>query len=412
MSVQSAGGGGHVDTAELVRLPDGRRIRGFVDAGYGGVIDTFVDNFAQRHDLGSACAVYVGGRAVVDVWGGVAHARSGRAWEADTAAVIFSCSKGILAICAYLLVQQGRLDLDAPVARYWPEFGQRGKEAISVRCVLSHRAGLAALDRDLTLGEALAWDPVIRAIEEQTPLWVPGSAHLYHALTYGWLIGEVIRRITGLTPGAWFRTTVRDPMRLRAWIGIPEAERPTVAWMEPPLPDEDSDQARAAARVGATDRAVQRGLTMGGAFAFPAHDGLVTFNDPAIQRAEIPAANGIATARSLAELYARCVSDDAGTRLLSTASIDDATVPLSWGVPLSGGPDDGSRWGTGFQLASPPTQPMLGPRSLGHAGAGGQLGFGDDEHGVGFAYLGNQMGGYGDARARELTLALRAILGA
>lgn len=385
-------------------------LRGEVEAGFGPIADTFLANFRSRGDLGAACAVYVEGRKVVDVWAGVADARSGRPWDSETAAVIFSCSKGILAICAYLLVQEGRLDLDAPAVRYWPEFGKHGKEAITARCLLSHRAGLPALDRDLTLDEVVAWDPVVRAIEAQRPLWEPGSGHLYHAMTYGWLIGEIIRRITGLTPGAYFRRTLGDPLGLHTWIGTPESAHPSVAWMEPPLPDEDSEAARIGARISAENPIVERSLTMGGAFAFPARDGVVVFNDPLIQRAQVPAANGISTARSLAALYAHCVSDMSGPRLLLRASIDDATIVQSAGPQLSGMPDDGARWGTGFQLASPPSQPMLGPGSFGHAGAGGQLAFGDAEHGVGFAYLGNQMGGYGDQRARQLTLALRSIL--
>ncbi len=393
----------HVDTAAIT-------LHGHVEPGYGPMADVFLENFRSRGDLGSACAVYVEGRTVVDLWAGIADARSARPWDQDTAAVIFSCSKGILALCAYLLVQDGRLDLDAPVAAYWPEFEANGKGAITSREVLSHRAGLPALDRDLTLEEVLAWEPVIAAIEAQAPLWAPGSGHLYHAMTYGWLIGEVIRRITGLTPGAYFRRRVGDPLGLRTWIGIPEAADASVAWMEPPLPDEDSDAARISARVLAEQPNVERSLTMGGAFAFPSAGGVVTFNDRRIQRAEIPAANGISTARSLAALYAHCVADMGVPRLLRRASIDDATVVQSAGPQLSGLPDDGARWGTGFQLASPPSQPMLGPRSFGHAGAGGQLGFADDDYGVGFAYLSNQMGGYGDARAKLLTLALRSIL--
>lgn len=385
-------------------------LRGDVESGYGPMADVFLENFRSCADLGSACTVYVEGRKVVDLWAGIADARSGRPWDADTAAVIFSCSKGILALCAYLLVQDGRLDLDAPVATYWPEFEANGKGAITSRQILSHRAGLPALDRDLTLDEVLAWHPVILAIEAQSPWWAPGSGHLYHAMTYGWLIGEVIRRVTGLTPGAYFRQRLGDPLGLRTWIGLPEALRASVAWMEPPLPDEDSDAARASARISAEQPVVERSLTMGGAFAFPSVGDFVTFNDRRIQGAEIPAANGISTARSLAALYAHCVAEMDGPRLLGPASIDDATVVQSTGPQLSGIPDDGARWGTGFQLASPPSQPMLGPRSFGHAGAGGQLGFADDEYGVGFAYLSNQMGGYGDARARRLTLALRSIL--
>ena len=386
------------------------RINGAADEGFGALVDVFADNFRSRGDLGAACTVYLGGRAVVDVWAGIADARSGRPWERETAAVIFSCSKGILAICAYLLVQEGRLKLDAPVTEYWPEFGAHGKEHVTSRELLSHRAGLAALDRDVSLADVAAWAPVIRAIEAQAPLWAPGSGHLYHAMTYGWLVGEVIRRITGLPPGAYLRRALGDPLGLHTWIGLPDEARPSVAWMEPPLPDEASVAAHEAARISAENPIVQRSLTMGGAFAFPDRDGYVTFNDPRIQAAEVPAANGISTARSLAQLYASCVSDLGRPRLLTTRSVDDALVERSAGAQLSGMPDDGARWGTGFQLASPPSQPMLGPRSFGHAGAGGQLGFADDEYGVGFAYLSNQMGGYGDARARDLTLALRSIL--
>jgi CubicO group peptidase (beta-lactamase class C family) len=177
--------------------------------------------------------------------------------------------------------------------------------------------------------------------------------------------------------------------------------------MEPPLPDEDSDAGREAARIAATDPAIDRGATMGGAYAFPSESGYVTFNDPALQATEIPGANGIATASSLARLYAACVSDREAPRL---RSIDDALRVQSSGRQLNGMPDDGARWGTGFQLASPPTQPMLGPTSFGHAGAGGQLAFADADARLGFAWLGNQMGGYGDARARSLTVALRRIL--
>jgi CubicO group peptidase (beta-lactamase class C family) len=386
------------------------RVFGETADGYGAVMHAFVQNFTERGDVGAACAVYVDGRIVIDLWAGVADRRTGKPWHANTAAVIFSCSKGVLAICAYVLAQQGLLDLDAPVARYWPEFAAHGKGAITVRQAMSHRAGVPCLDLDLTKKDVIAWQPVIHAIEAQEPLFATDAGHCYHALTYGWLIGEVIRRITGLTPGALFRTLIGDPLGLRTWIGLPAEARPTVAWMEPPLPDEDSAAARESARLSLESRLVQRSLSMGGAFAFPAEGDLVTFNDPALQEAEIPGANGISTPRSLARLYATCVSEIDGVRLLTDASIADALRVQASGPQLSGMPDDGARWGTGFQLGSPPSQPMLGARSFGHAGAGGQLAFADAEFRVGFAYLSNQMGGYGDARARELTRALRAVL--
>ncbi|HEV2035166.1 MAG TPA: serine hydrolase domain-containing protein [Candidatus Dormibacteraeota bacterium] len=392
-------------------MDDGRRLYGFVDEGYGNVVDAFVANFVEHQDLGAGCAVYVDGRSVVDLWGGIAERRTRKPWEENTAAVIFSVSKGILAICAYVLSQQGRLHLDAPVALYWPAFERFGKNAITVRQAMSHRAGVPCLDVDLSKEDVIAWEPVIRAIENQPALFPADAGHFYHALTYGWVVGEVIRRVTGFSPGTYFRMAIGDPLELHAWIGLPASARRTVAWMEAPLPDEDSEAAREAARVFATNRCVQRSLSLGGAFAFPADGNVVTFNDPAIQSAEIPGANGIATPRSLARLYAACLTDLGTDRLLTDSSIDDATQVRSIGPQLSGMPDDGARWGTGFQLSSPPAQPMLGPRSFGHAGAGGQLAFAAPDYRVGFAYLSNQMGGYGDGRARELTLALRSAVG-
>lgn len=411
MTTQRTTRSGETRAPGALALEDGRLIHGFVEGGYGAVYDAFVANFVERNDLGAGCTVYVHGRRVVDVWGGIADARTGRMWDRDTAAVMFSCSKGVLAICAYLLVQEGRLDLDAPIARYWPAFAPHGKSAITVRDAMCHRAGLPALDKDLTTDEVLAWDPVIRAIEAQRPIHPTDAGHLYHALTYGWLVGEVIRRVAGMTPGRFFRRAIGDRLGLRTWIGLPEEAQGSVAWMEPPLPDEDSAAARESARLAEANPIVARSLSMGGAFAFPAGDGIVSFNDPAIQAAEIPGANGISTPESLARLYAACVSEVGGPPILAGASVADALQVRSAGRQLSGMPDDGARWGTGFQLSSPPAQPMLGSASFGHAGAGGQLGFADLDYQVGFAYLSNQMGGYGDARARNLTEALRAVLG-
>jgi CubicO group peptidase (beta-lactamase class C family) len=399
-----------VRSETLATLTDGRRIQGFVHDGFGAMLETFVANFTDRGDAGAACCVVVDGRIVVDLWGGDADARTGRKWDHDTAAVIFSCSKGILAILAYRLVEAGRLDLDAPIAGYWPEFAAAGKATLTVRDALSHRSGLAALDADLTAADVIAWNPVIRAIERQRPAHAPARGHAYHPMTYGWIIGEVIRRVTGATPGAWLRETIADPLHLGVWIGTPDAVRPSVAWMEPPLPDEDSELGREVARVVAANPAIDRAATMGGAYAFPADGDQVTFNDPQLQAAEIPGANGVASARALARLYAACVSGPTGSALLSPGSIADALRVQSAGPQLSGLPDDGARWGTGFQLASPPSQPMLGPTSFGHAGAGGQLAFADVTSRIGFAWLGNRMGGFGDTRARSLTDALRRIL--
>ncbi len=331
----------------------------------------------DRQDVGAGCTAYVDGRPVVDLWAGTADRRTGRAYEHDTATVIFSCTKGVMAVCAYLLVQEGRLDLDAPIAHYWPEFAQAGKERITVRDAMAHRAGLAYLDTDLTLDDVVAWDPVIHAIEAQAPHHAPEDGHAYHASTIGWLLGEVIRRITGLSAGTNFRRALGDPLGLNTWIGIPDAERGHVAWMEPPLPDDDSEFAKGFASFG-NDPRIIRTMSLGKAFAFPSDDGQVTFNNPVIQAAEIPGAGGISSAESLARLYAACVTGvDGGPPLLTPASIADGLRVLSAGPQLTGQPDDGARWGTGFQISSAPAQPLLGPGSFGHTGAGGQLAFAD-----------------------------------
>ncbi|MBY8875014.1 beta-lactamase family protein [Micromonospora sp. PLK6-60] len=376
------------------------QIHGHVDEGFGPVADVFRGNFASRGEVGAAVAVYVAGRKVVDLYGGLADPRTGRPWTADTPAVVFSVTKGIMAICAYRLVQEGRLDLDAPVTRYWPGFGQHGKAEIPVRWLLTHQSGLPALDKPFTREEVIAWDPVIEAIEAQAPLWQPGTAHSYHPITYGWLIGEVIRRITGELPGAYFARTLGEPLGLRTWLGLPAAERDAVAWMLAPIGDPGP----------AAHPVAERGITMGGAFAFPADEnGLVSFNDPAIQAAQIAGAGAVSTAAGLARLYGACVADVDGPRLLSAASVDDAITVRAAGQQVYGHPDIGHRWGTGFLVHSAP-RPMVGARSFGHDGAGGHLAFADDTHQVGFGYVVNQMGGVDDVRADLLSAALRDCL--
>jgi len=384
-------------------------IHGGVEDGFGPVADVFAANFMDAGERGAAVVLYAHGKRVVDLWGGVAD-RRGRPWVQDTPAIVFSVTKGVLAICAYQLVGQGRLDLDVPVARYWPEFAAHGKAAVSVRMLLSHRAGLVALDQDLAFDEVLAWDPVIRAIEAQAPMWRPGTAHSYHTITYGWLVGEVIRRITGASPGEFLRTELAGPLGLDLWIGAPDSVIERAAWLEPPMSDPDPVLGAVIASWFANEPVADRAGSMGGAFGFPLTDGQVTFNDPAIQRAEIPGANGMATAEGLARLYAACVSEVDGRRIMTTGQIDDALVAQSVGQQVFGPPDRGERWGTGFALDSPPAQPLLGPRSFGHAGAGGELAFGDDAYRVGFGYVNNQMGGIGDARASRLTAAVRSCL--
>lgn len=373
---------------------------GWADEGFGAVADTFARNFAESGELGAAVTVFVGGRKVVELWGGVADERDGRPWRQDTVVPVFSCAKGVIGLCAQLLAERGQWDLDAPVGRYWPEFAGHGKEEITARMVLGHRAGLPVLDAVLGFEEIVEWTPVVRAIEAQEPLWEPGAAYEYHAHVFGFLLGEVIRRITGLTPGAYFRAAFGDGLGLDTWIGLPPEETGRLARLveaggRPKLPDAES--------------LIMRMVTMNGAFAFPGLDEPHGWNDPALLAAEIPGAGAVSSASGLAGLYAAAVTGiDGSPRLLSPAAVTDAVREQSSG-PSWSGMDAGQRWGSGFLLDSS-FRPLLGARSFGNDGAGGQFGFGDDEFGVGFGYVANRMIGYGDARATRLIASVRKSL--
>ncbi|MDP9843994.1 serine hydrolase domain-containing protein [Streptosporangium lutulentum] len=373
---------------------------GFVDERFGALADAFSQNFEEYGELGAAVTVFVGGRKVVDLWGGVADGRTGRPWTQDTVVPVFSCAKGIVSICAHLLAQERKLDLDAPVSRYWPEFAQHGKEAITCRMVLGHRAGLPTLDPLLSFEEIAAWTPVIHAIEEQEPLWEPDTAYEYHGHVFGFLIGEVIRRITGLTPGAYFRRAVGEPLRLRAWIGLPAEEMDDRARLV---------EAEGRSPMPGPEHLLTRIVTMNGALVFPGLDEPHGWNDPALLGMQLPGAGATASASGLAGLYAAAVTGIEGQeRLLTPDTVTDAVREVSSGKGWLGF-DAGARWGSGFLLDSA-FRPMLGERSFGNDGAGGQFTFGDDEFGVGFAYVANRMIGHGDARANRLIAAVRKCL--
>ncbi|MEV5125149.1 serine hydrolase domain-containing protein [Streptomyces decoyicus] len=376
---------------------------GWADEGFGAFADEFARNFAERGELGAAAAVFVGGRKVVDLWGGIADDRTGRQWQEDTVLPVMSLAKAVVSFSAHLLAQQGKLDLDAPVADYWPEFARHGKEGITTRMVLAHTAGIPLAERQLTFEELTAWTPVIRALEEQKPLWEPGTAYEYHAHAFGFLVGEVIRRLTGHTPGAYFRAAIGDALGLRTWIGMPREEVPRLARLV---------EAEGRAPMPSPDLLPIRALTMNGVLPFPGLDDPHGYNSPALLTAEFPGAGAVSSACGLATLYAAVATGvDGGPRLLSEDTVTDAVVPLSGGPSWSGFPDLGARWGTGVLIDSA-FRRLLGPRSFAHSGAGGQFAFGDDEFGVGFAYTANRMGARDDQRAERLIGALRKCVGA
>lgn len=377
--------------------------------GFGPVADAFRANFADTDEVGAAVAVYVGGELVVDLWGGTADPADGSPWQQDTLSVIFSCSKGILTLCVYALVQDGLLDLDAPVARYWPEFAQNGKQDITVRTVLSHRAGLPTVEAELTFEQVLAWTPVIDALARQAPRWQPGTGFFYHALTFGWLGGEIIRRITGQLPGDLLQARFAGPLGLDTWIGLPADELQRLAPVIEATPSTDPAVLADEAAFALTEAATigERSITLDGALIAPGGSWAAAFNRPQVAQAQIPGANGIATARGLAGLYSAAVHGP--DRFLSADALTDALVVRSEGAPLFGAPA-GGRCGTGFVIETPGAGQSLGPRSFGHGGAGGKAAFGDDSYDVGFAYLNNWMGTVPDERADRLIRALAGCL--
>ena len=385
-------------------------VNGEVAPGFEALRQAFASNFSARGDVGAALCAYVKGRKVVDIWGGLADRGGGVEWAADTLTLVFSTTKGATAVCAHLLAQRHQLDLDAPVRDYWPEFAAGGKGAVTVRHLLSHRAGLPTLDVALTPDEALAWDPAIAALAAQTPAWVPGTRHGYHAVTYGWLVGEVIRRVSGRSPGRYLAEEIAGPLGLELWVGLPESEEPRVSKLIPAPPVSVSADELASIPDGQAERlramAAPDSLTMR---ALNPTRPPFSFNSRAVHAGELPAANAIATARSLAKLYAATVGEVHGQRILSPGTVAAATVVQS------DGPDDvllvPTRFGSGFMLASP-TSPLLGESSFGHSGAGGSLAFADPDAEVGFAYVMNQMQQNlaGDPRPAALIDALRTCL--
>ena len=370
-------------------------IHGGVEPRFAAVREAFAENFASHGDSGAALCVYRHGRPVVDLWAGVADRATGRAWEADTPVIVFSASKGVTAGAVHLLAERGVLDLDAPVATYWPEFAANGKGAIPLRWVMAHRAGLAAVDGDLTLEQVLAWTPVVNAIAAQAPNWPPGTAHGYHARSFGWILGEVVRRATGRTLGRFVADEFAAPLGLDFWIGLPAAQRERAAKIIPAAGGLDL-----AALLGADSLTVR---VMSGPSNLFAYD--ERWNRDDVLAAELPSSNGVGSARALARFYAALIGEVDGVRLLHPETVARATAVQSRGADLVLLLP--STFGLGFML-QPFIAPDGGGEAFGHTGAGGSLAFADPEAGLAFAYVTTQMvfdlGG--DARTRGL---IRAV---
>jgi CubicO group peptidase (beta-lactamase class C family) len=443
-----------VDATTTVETPRGGEVEigGRVEPGFEGVRDAFAANFADHGEVGAGFSLVVGGRTVVDLWGGVADAATGAPYTEDTLQLVFSSTKGATAICANLLAQRGELDIDAPVSSYWPEFAQAGKGDIPVRWLLCHKGGLPFIDAPLGVEELLDWDTAAGALAAMTPIWEPGTAHGYHAVTYGWLVGEVVRRITGKSLGTFFADEVAGPLGLEFWIGLPDDQQARVspltnrglrrrdgaaaAAAQAAAPGLDAEQptgiaAAAAAGVGQADgddgdgapglvETIEQLLgpgsllvkALGGSAALPfVSDGV--FNRPDVRAAELPAANGVTTARSVARMYAATIGSvegsDAGP-LLTPEQLAAATTTQTSGADQVLFME--TAFGLGFMTSSAFSS-YGGARSFGHSGAGGSVGFADPENGLGFGYAMNRMmtNLSGDPRSQGLVAAVYDAIG-
>lgn len=380
-------------------------IDGYVATEFEPVLDAFTENFDARGEVGAAVSIHVDGRPVVDLWGGLADATSGASWKEDTLVLVYSATKGVTATCANLLMQQGHLDPEATVAAIWPEFAANGKGAITVGQVMSHQAGLPFVEGEFTLEESLAWQPMVDALAAQKPIWEPGTKHGYHMRTYGWLVGEIIRRVDPQhrSVGTFWREEIADGLDIDFWIGLPEELEPRVARLVPPRTD-----LRKALEAFGDELLLARVFSSpGGHFNYDE-----MWNSRQLHAPELPSSNGIGTARGLARMYASCIGAVDGRRTLNDATVARATQERACGkdeVLMSE-----SCFGLGYMLGR--SFGAANPSSaFGHAGAGGSLAFADPERGLSFAYVMNDLRfdlNEGDPRSEELVRAAYRALDA
>jgi CubicO group peptidase (beta-lactamase class C family) len=373
-------------------------VEGMCKKGFEPVAEAFQKNFADHGEVGASVCVTVGGRTVVDLWGGLADPKTGTPWTRDTVGIVFSCTKGATALCAHVLASRGKLDIDAPVTELWPEFGQHGKEAVTTRMMLDHSAAVPALREKVKDDGPYDRTYMTERLAAEEPFWKPGTRNGYHGFTFGWTVGEMVRRAGGRSLGAFFQDEIAGPLGLDFWIGLPEAIEPRVA---PILPYrlKPEDARTPFLRDLATDRQSIAALFYLNVGAWRTGGA----NTRAGRAAEIGAANGITNARGLAGMYAplangggKLVDARTLTRMgeVSMATHDDATlrIPTRFALGFMKSMDNRKR-SLGAEIFGPDVDSaILGSAAFGHVGAGGSLGFADPATGLSFGYTMNQMG--------------------
>ena len=360
-------------------------INGSCAPGFDKVRDAFRQNFTERGEIGAAVAVWVEGDLVVNLWGGWADAAAARPWTEDTLASIFSGSKGLTSTCVHLLADRGEIDLNAPVARYWPEFGQAGKEDITVAMVMSHRSGVIGPRTRLTPQQTLDWDGVCRHIAAAEPWWPPNTAQGYHMVTFGFILGELTRRVTGRTLGQFLRTEIAEPLGIDVHVGLPAAEHHRCAEMvnKPHIRDVLADGEAPRNPTKLSDHPLA-GMSV--AAGFVPDDELGSQMIDVWRSVEFPATNGHVSALGMSTFYNALAQE----KLLSREHMERCRLP-------QGGCDTdvvlGRRvadhgWGLGYMLNQ---RGVAGPnkRIFGHGGSGGSYAFVDLEHRIGYSYVMN-----------------------
>lgn len=362
-------------------------IDGTCDPRFAGVRDAFATSFAQGLEHGGGVSVVVHGRTVVDLWGGHADAARSRPWREDTLVNVWSCTKGVVALAIAMLVERGKLDYAAPVARYWPEFAAGGKERITLDQMMSHQAGLNGLAVPMDEAGLLAWTPFVDALAAMSPLWEPGSRCVYHALTYGHLAGEVLRRVDGRSMGRFIAEEIAGPLGADFHVGLPASEDPRVAEMiEGPKASDWVEFVRASPFPHAGDNPTPRATAP---------------NDRAWRAAEVPGGNGQSTAHALARIYGMMAAGGVweGKPLIGPTAVEEAARPRIRGM------DDSfalpTAFAAGYQMEDPTYASRASQKTFGHSGWGGAIGFADPAAGVGFGYVTNRMLGFDDLDPRR-----------
>ena len=357
------------------------RVAGRAQGEYADVVRAFADGVREPERSGAALSLWRDGREVVNLWTGVADERDGTPWREHTRSVVFSATKGMSALVVALLVERGLVDLETPVAALWPEFAAHGKERLTIGDALAHRAGLSAPDSDLTLDDMRDRRAWAERVAAQAPLWEPGAGHAYHAVTYGLLAEEIVRRASGRELHELFASEIAAPLGAEITLHPDDATADAAARLV-------ASPVWAAASI--PDPTIARAVTLGSAMPVTLVDGDAGFNSREVRTLGLAGAGGIGTASALGRIWSATIVETRGVRLIDDATRAALTRPRSEGPWVLDMPGPYQRWGAGVELSSE-AAPMLSPRSFGHGGAGGQAAFADPDTGIALGYVRNRL---------------------